>query len=125
MFDDEPLTWFQENLLHGSGFENGKIRIYAASLNLSTTDLASFLKEEYGTGGRSIDGGFMDYNPKGIELRKWKEEKSEIHTWSEAAKEIKHLISMDRYLTDKEKNKIKEKQKEFNGLTLPVSRYAY
>jgi hypothetical protein len=126
IFDKEPLTWFQENLKHGSGFENGKVRIYAAALTLNNKQFADYLKEEYGIGGRSIDGGFMDYGSKGIEFRKYKENQSEIHNWTETAKEIKKLISIDDYLTDKEKERIKEIQQNNNGqIPCPIPRYKF
>ena len=126
MFDNDSLTWFQENLLRGSGFANGKIRIFAAVLNLAMSELANFLKEEYGIGGCSIEGGFMDYNAKGIQLKKWKEEKIEVHSWAETAKEIKKLISMDLYLNNKEKETIKTIQANHDGkLPLPIARFKY
>ena len=33
-FDEEPLTWLQQGLIKGSNYAGGKIRIYAAALNM-------------------------------------------------------------------------------------------
>lgn len=63
-------------LQSGSGIENGKIRI--AALFLSESDAkkrVDFLKEEYGTGGRTHyfeDGthGWVDWDAKGILISK-------------------------------------------------------
>ncbi len=60
----------------GSGVEGGKGRIYAYfKEEHSTKELASFLKEEYGIGGRShaVSGASHsgeDHNSKGISLKK-------------------------------------------------------
>lgn len=127
MFDIlDPLSWFEENLLRGSGYEHGKIRIYAATMQLDQKKLAEFLKEEYGVGGCSIKEGFMDYNAKGISLRKWKENTEEKHNWNEVAKSVKRLIGVDRYLTENEKTEIKKLQKKHKGtLPLPNARMQY
>ena len=125
-FDEEPLTWLEENLLHGSGFEGGKIRLYAASLNMNISDFATYCKKEYGFGGWSIDGGFLDHTPKGIRLKSWKNEYEENYDWSYIAKTIKKLISIDRYLTDKEKETIKRIQEKNDGILpspTPCARY--
>ncbi|HJA25322.1 MAG TPA: hypothetical protein H9795_04630, partial [Candidatus Fournierella merdigallinarum] len=58
-------------LASGSGFENGKARIIAYyAENHSAKERTAFLKQEYGTGGRSWtfqDGsnGFLDYDASG------------------------------------------------------------
>ena len=124
-FDEEPLSWFSENLLRGSGFAGGKVRIYAAALNMDKKKFADYLKNEYGMGGCSIEGGFMDYSTSGIKLRKWKENYEELHDWNEAAVEIKRLISLDKYLSDIDKEKIKEIQAQFKGIPVPVPKTHY
>ena len=127
MFDIlDPLSNFEESLLRGSGYENGKIRIYAASINLNASKFAEFLKEEYGVGGHSSKDGFVDYNTKGISIRNWKTNEQETHNCSQTAKAIKKLIGVDRYLTPDEKNKIKTIQKKHRGqLPMPVARIKY
>ena len=124
-FDEEPLSWFSENLMRGSGFAGGKVRIYAAALNMDKKKFAEYLKNEYGVGGCSIKDGFMDYGPTGIKLRKWKENYEEMHGWNEASEEIKRLISIDLYLTKKEKEQIKEIQVQFKKIPIPVPRTHY
>ena len=106
MFDD-PLDWIDQCLLHGSGYENGKLRIYAAATKLNKKEFQEFLKEEYGVGGQSVNNGFMDYNSKGISLRKSKNSYQEFHPWASIAKRILNLISTENYLTDKEKKRFK------------------
>ena len=118
-FDDEPLSWLEEDLQNGSGFENGKIRLYAASLSMGISDFADFCKHEYGIGGHSIKDGFSDHNAKGITLEIWKTGYKEVYNWTQIAKGIKKLISIDKYLTNKEKEKIKQIQEKNNGI-LPV-----
>jgi len=119
LFDEEPLSWFEENLQRGSGFADGKIRLYIASFAMDDAEFAEYCKREYGIGGWSIDGGFLDHNSKGIVLRIWKTDYVEMYNWTYVAKGIKKLISIDKYLTDKEKEKI-EQIKERNGGVLPM-----
>ena len=70
-------TDWRAALASGSGFENGKTRIAAYyAENHSAKERVAFLKQEYGTGGRSWtfqDGsnGFLDYNARGVKLRKY------------------------------------------------------
>ena len=118
-FDEEPLLWFEQNLQRGSGFAGGKIRLYLAALWMDVATFADYCKKEYGIGGWSIDGGFLDHNAKGIRLRSWKEEYEENYDWTYTAKAIKKLISIDKYLTDKEKEIIKQIQEQ-NGGVLPM-----
>lgn len=104
---------FTHECRRGSGFEDGKIRIYLASLNMNVKQLSVFLKDEYGVGGHSADfpdggRGFTDYSPKGFIIREWKTNQTEKHTWPEVAKEIKRLIAMNDYLTDKEWVKVQQ-----------------
>ena len=96
-------------LASGSGFANGKYRIYEQlQKSLSLKENADFLKKEYGTGGGTYAGGVSDYNydcdAKGVRIRKGYEENApEIRmNWTEVAKEIGRLISDDRYLNKKE-----------------------
>lgn len=111
---------------HGSGFADGKTRIYCASLNMGLKEFAGYLKEEYGTGGHSTDfpdggRGFADYNGSGILIREWKTNQTEKHGWPEVAKEIKRLILSGEYLTEKEKARVKEVC-EMNGGQAPIPR---
>jgi hypothetical protein len=103
---------FTSECRYGSGFEDGKVRIYLASLNMNVKELAEFLKNEYGVGGHSADfpdggRGFADHNASGITIYEWKTNITEKHTWPEVAKEIKRLIAMNDYLSAKELAKVK------------------
>lgn len=116
---------FTHECRRGSGFEDGKIRIYLASLNMGIKQLAVFLKEEYGVGGHSADfpdggRGFTDYNGSGLKISEWKTNVTEKHTWPEVAKEVKRLIARDDYLTQKEWAKVKDiQQRAGNPTTIP------
>ena len=99
---------FTYEVKRGSGFEDGRVRIYCASLNLDVKSLAAYCRKEYGIGGHSSDfpdggRGFADHNAKGIIIHDWNTKTDEKHDWLEVAKEIKRLIAMDDYLTEKER----------------------
>ena len=99
-----------EVLTRGSGFENGKFRIYEQfEKNLSLEENAKFLKKEYGIGGRyPIKSGLgidEDHSGAGIKLRSGFSEDSPkiLLKWTEAAKRIGQLIAMGQYLSPKER----------------------
>ena len=98
-----------EVLTRGSGFENGKFRIYEQfEKNLSLEENAKFLKKEYGIGGRyPIKSGLgidEDHSGAGIKLRSGFSEGSPkmLLKWTEAAKRIGQLIAAGQYLSPKE-----------------------
>jgi len=98
-----------EVLTRGSGFENGKFRIYEQfEKGLSNEENARFLKNEYGIGGRyPIKSGLgidEDHSGAGIKLRSGFSEDSPkmLLKWTEAAKRIGQLIAMGQYLSPKE-----------------------
>lgn len=104
-----PKEIIDNYLASGSGFANGKYRIYEQlQKSLSLKENADFLKKEYGTGGGTYAGGVSDYNydcdAKGVRIRKGYEENApEIRmNWTQVAKKIGRLISDDRYLNKKE-----------------------
>jgi hypothetical protein len=121
---------FTHECRHGSGYENGRVRIYCASCNLGVKELAEFLKEEYGGSyGHSTtfpDGvrGFADYRGNGMELWQFRSEWKERHSWQEMAKEIKRLIYSGEYLNEKEKAKVQEIAEHFGRLPVPHPRMA-
>ena len=99
------------SLMRGSGFSEGKYRIYQQFLkNESLKKNAEFLKKEYGTGGRSSTflGSFIgeSHDSKGITLtkQKWigKTDVEVTIKWGDVAKRISKLISEGRYLTKEE-----------------------
>lgn len=97
-------------LTRGSGFDQGKMRIYQQMLRRESNDKnAEFLKHEYGIGGSHPAFGLIDinYDAKGIELSRSRQigetEISVTLNWKKVAKRINELVQLDRYLSPKEK----------------------
>lgn len=106
----------------GSSFENSKIRIYNyfTEASHSPKEKETFLKNEYGTGGRShalsrASGSSEDHSSKGIRYTKDSCAPVEL-SWSRAANRISDLIRRDVYLTPQEKQRYEEKQREAAGI---------
>ncbi|MCC8156211.1 MAG: hypothetical protein LIO54_02895, partial [Oscillospiraceae bacterium] len=101
----------------GSGMEGGKGRIYAYFQQSHTLkEQADFLKNEYGTGGRShaISGASHsgeDHSGKGIKLQKQGCPEIQL-PWNQVAKRIAELIRKDRYLTPEEKEQLAQRQQQ-------------
>ena len=101
----------EQTLSGGNGFQGGKGRIYTFTKAAHTTkELADFLKEEYGTGGRShaVSGATHseeDHSAKGIRLRKAGCAEVQMN-WTDVAKRIEELIRSDRYLPPEEREKL-------------------
>ena len=95
-------------LASGSGFANGKERIAAYyTEHHSTKERTVFLKQEYGTGGRSWtfqDGsnGFLDYDASGVKLRSYPKGQEQRLKWSEVEKRIHVLIATGQYRDEAE-----------------------
>ena len=98
-------------LASGSGFANGKERIAAYyTEHHSAKERTAFLKQEYGTGGRSWtfqDGsnGFLDYDASGVKLRSYPNGQEQRLKWSEVEKRIHVLIATGKYLDEREAEK--------------------
>ena len=98
----------------GSGFENGKNRIYDFFIqNHDTKEKAEFLKDGYGTGGHShalsdCVGSMENHDYKGIKYQKSNCDDINL-TWEKVAKRIDSLISRGIY---KEKSEIKTPEQE-------------
>ena len=96
-------------LVRGTGFKNGKYRVYQFYQILHTQqDALAFLKKEYGIGGHShtfLDGssGFVDHDAKGIRFRVRGNDGEQNFSWRAIDSRLKELIALDRYLTEKEK----------------------
>ena len=96
-------------LVRGTGFRNGKYRVYQFYQTLHTQqDALAFLKKEYGIGGHShtfLDGssGFVDHDAKGIRFRVRGNDGEQNFSWRAIDSRLKELIALDRYLTEKEK----------------------
>lgn len=99
-------------LVKGSGFEQGKYRIYHQFQKRedSKSNIA-FLKNEYGTGGGTHvypDGtrGGADHTSKGIAIEKQGSytKPDVLLSWFKVEKRLRELIKNDRYLSPKEKD---------------------
>ena len=91
-----------ENLRRGSGISGGKKRIADFFReNHTLSEQAEFLKNEYGTGGRThaLSGNMESsewHDAKGIGLKKGNSPEVML-SWSQVAVRIKDLIKNDRY----------------------------
>ncbi|WP_314938426.1 helicase-related protein [Parvimonas micra] len=100
--EDEVLA----TLSRGSGVDRGKERIIKFfKENHTLQEKADFLKDEYGTGGRShavsgLTGSGEWHDAKGIKLEK-NDCKDVFLTWSSVAKHIDELLSKNLYLEEK------------------------
>lgn len=126
-----PNEIINDHLANGSGFQDGKYRIYEQfRRSLSQKENADFLKNEYGIGGGTHAGGVSgyhyDHNAKGICISKgYADNAPKINlNWLEVAKRIQLLINNDRYLNEKEKehyaqwlNEREERQYTEQGLS--------
>ena len=126
-----PNEIINDHLANGSGFQDGKYRIYEQfRRSLSQKENADFLKNEYGIGGGTHAGGvsgyYYDHNAKGICISKgFADNATRINlNWLEIAKRIQLLINNDRYLNEKEKehyaqwlNEREERQYTEQGLS--------
>jgi len=117
-FTEEELN----NILRrGSGIEGGKIRIYHLyQQTLSKKERVSFLKEEYGWSGSTLDiqgssFSMMDCRPgKGITVIKKinNEDYERVMKWSEVEERIGLLIRQNEYLTEEELKLVQSKKEE-------------
>lgn len=109
-----PFTFSQEIidevLTRGSGVSQGKMRIYEQfQKSLSRDENIRFLKAEYGWDGASravpYTGISEMHDGKGIELSIGYKEGAphQLLKWNYVEKRIRELISLDRYLNEKEK----------------------
>lgn len=95
-------------LSEGSSFYNGKYRIYEQFLkDESIKENASFLKDEYGIGGKTSTRDFeyigADWDKKGLLLTNRNTRAKILIKWEKAARIIDYLIKEDRYLNAAEK----------------------
>ena len=96
-------------LVRGSGFVDGKYRIYQQMIKKqSISENAQFLKEEYGIGGFAPVVGLIDinYDSKGITFSRsrqiGKEEITITLNWKKITKRISELVAANRYLSKDE-----------------------
>lgn len=110
-----------ENLKRGSGFSDGKKRIYEFfTKKHDLKEQADFLKNEYGVGGSSHalsaareSGEWHD--AKGIKYNKCNA-KEILLSWSNVARRINDLIKKNRYIDEEsfEENREKKTDQEIN-----------
>lgn len=111
-----------KELTSGSGVQDGKYRIYDFfTQSYSPKEKADFLKQEYGTGGRShalsgADNSNQMHDGKGIVYSRRENDDKLLLNWSKVAKRIDYLISIDRYMTSEEKEMFEELQREKAGI---------
>ena len=122
--------WFAEAFrvaVHeGSGFANGKLRIYAAAELMDKDRLADFIQHEYNIGGHSMREGFVDYNNRGITIRKWKSDEFKRYAWHIVRDEVYRQIRNGEYLEPKETEQICRIREENDGrLPWPSPRLVY
>lgn len=99
-------------LLRGSGFQDGKYRIYRQlQKNEDRKSNIDFLKKEYGTSSGTHyfpDGtqGHAWYDGKGIAIEKYGSSANPdlVLSWAKVEKRLRELIKNDRYLNEKEKD---------------------
>ena len=104
-------------LSSGSGFEDGKRRIYQQFLKQEGTEAnVRFLRREYGIGGHSdaIPGTdyWLEYDAKGLHLSKLHDDGSKAVnlSWNVVEKRIGELIALGRYLGKAEIERISAEQ---------------
>ncbi len=115
----------QEEIDHvlcgGSGFQNGKYRIYEYALEgHDTKEFADFLKNEYGIGGRTgslqnVEHSYEDHSAKGIKISKgdiMNPDAEILLNWKVVAKRISELVYEDKYLTKEQLAQYEQKQLE-------------
>ena len=117
-------------LTGGSGVSGGKLRIYQYfEQGHDTKDNIAFLKDEYGTGGRSHalignDQSWEDHDAKGIKLSKgsiMEPYATAILSWNIVEKRIRELVASDQYLNQAEKEELENRYLEDASEELSVS----
>lgn len=108
-------------LCRGSGFSEGKYRIYDYFIEgHDKKDTIEFLKKEYGIGGSSSalpgnDNSHDDHDPRGLRLEKGSYVNPYVKVllkWNIVEKRLRELITEDKYLSAKEKEKYLEYKEE-------------
>ena len=109
-------------VLHGSGFEDGKIRIFdIINSDLPVSEQASKIKSEYGIGGSSfacmhrgepsVLTGYSS-DAKGLKIRYQDENvevKEYLFSWTQVREAIEEQIRRGKYLDASEKEKEERK----------------
>ena len=128
-------------LASGGPYSDGRIATYSFFLrHEDTQERAEFLKNQYGTGGRThalsgADDSYADYSAKGIVLTRGDNDHPASYsmTYSQAARRVDHLISQDRFLTAQDHIRMPSYEREqlaagvirFYTATPPVSQWPF
>ena len=113
-------------LRRGSGFEGGKLRIAALyAQNPTPVDARVFLSSEYGVGGHShtfLDGssGFIDYNSRGMQFRRWKTNEEMSLRWPAVEQHIRDMIDQGTFQTAQEQQRFNEMMESLAGMEIPL-----
>lgn len=110
-----------ESLKRGSGFSDGKKRIYEFFTEKhDLKEQAVFLKNEYGVGGSShalsaARGSGEWHDAKGIKYNKGNAKEIQL-SWSNVARKINDLIKKNRYIDEEsfQENREKKTEQEIN-----------
>lgn len=98
-------SYLTEAIMHGTGFENGKKRVYEFyQKNMTPSERAAAIKKEYGLGGAGwpIEGyGLHGYDSfhNGLTI-KWRDElgnHKKLFKWNEVEKVIHRLVNHGDY----------------------------
>ena len=87
---------FRRALRTGSGFMGGKQRIKENS-TLPKKEFVEFLKKEYGIGGCSFEGGFIDHTSMHYYIYENSFQNRKEYSWVQVANEILDMISTNTY----------------------------
>lgn len=92
----------EREILRGSGFANGKKRIYEFfKTEQDKKKRQDFLKNEYGIGGWTIQEGWLNHNANGIDIDISRAPVGKVHAlhsgWMMIEREIDRLIQENKY----------------------------
>jgi len=87
---------FRRSLRKGSGFQNGKERIKEHS-KLPKKEFVDFLKKEYGIGGWSFEGGFIEHTSMHYYICERSFQNRTEYSWADVANEILDMIKTNSY----------------------------
>ncbi len=101
---DYAKKLLEDEIIHGSGFSNGKFRIseYVSENSPSKDELAKFLKNEYGIGGSSRNDdpvSFSNHDGKGIELVLSNRQVIRFN-WKKVAEAVRSAVNSGKYITE-------------------------
>lgn len=101
---DYAKKLLENEIIHGSGFSNGKFRIseYVAENSPNNDELAKFLKKEYGIGGSSRNDdpvSFSTHDGKGIELVLSNRQVIRFN-WKKVAEAVRSAVNSGKYITE-------------------------